>query len=267
MTMSSFRTPLATLLGSASPMQPAPTPRCGAAAAAAPAAHEARVGSTAALERCGFGPESKSARRSQRGDTRSNKAVRGRGRGFNLIELLIALAITSALLTATLVALNASFMAYQSTTESASTHTIARLLMHRIQALIRTGTQFTPVPADPTESIITSSSLEITSSIGNTIELTFMPSPETDDDLYVLMVEVNGDGEQIRLLEGLVPQFDADAELIPPFTLEYQLGHKLYRATIDLTLQPDDNMDVTLDGQYNSQLRLVASAMPRGMTF
>ena len=50
-------------------------------------------------------------------------------RGFNLVELLIALGITAALLTATLVALNASFRAYQATTEVSSTHTIARLTM------------------------------------------------------------------------------------------------------------------------------------------
>ena len=42
-------------------------------------------------------------------------------RGFNLIELLIALAITASLLTATMVAIHASFQAYQTTTEVAST--------------------------------------------------------------------------------------------------------------------------------------------------
>ena len=44
-----------------------------------------------------------------------------RRRGFNLVELLLALVISAALLTATMVALNASFMAYQATTEVAST--------------------------------------------------------------------------------------------------------------------------------------------------
>jgi len=62
-----------------------------------------------------------------------------RRRGFNLIEMLIALAITAALLSATMVALDASFMAYQTTTEVASTHTISRLVMLRLMTLIRTG--------------------------------------------------------------------------------------------------------------------------------
>jgi hypothetical protein len=53
--------------------------------------------------------------------------------------MLIAMAITSALLSATMVALDASFMAYQSTTEVASTHTVSRLAMLRMMTLIRTG--------------------------------------------------------------------------------------------------------------------------------
>ena len=62
--------------------------------------------------------------------------------GFNLVEMLIALVITAALLTATMVALDASFMAYQATTEEASTHTISRLIMNRMLTLIRTGQEF-----------------------------------------------------------------------------------------------------------------------------
>src|SRR5688572_33145748 len=77
-------------------------------------------------------------------------------RGFNLVELLIALAITSALLTAVLVALNASFMAYQATTEVASTHTIGRLTVHRVLAMIRTGTKFEPNPDNPVDTVFKS---------------------------------------------------------------------------------------------------------------
>ena len=55
---------------------------------------------------------------------------RRRRRGFNLVELLIALAISATLLTATMLALAASFMAYQSTTEVASTHTLSRPTLH-----------------------------------------------------------------------------------------------------------------------------------------
>ena len=61
-------------------------------------------------------------------------------RGFNLVELLIALSISATLLTATMVALDASFKAYQKTVHMSATHTIARLTMHRMLALIRTVT-------------------------------------------------------------------------------------------------------------------------------
>ncbi len=91
----------------------------------------------------------------------SRGALRRRRRGFNLVELLIALAITAALLAATMVALDASFTAYQSTTEWASTHTIGRLTMHRMQALIRTGVTFGPVPINPNDSLVQENYIEI----------------------------------------------------------------------------------------------------------
>ena len=71
--------------------------------------------------------------------TRPARSRRTLRRGFNLVELLVALSISATLLTATMVALDASFKAYQMTTEVASTHTIARLTMHRMLALIRTS--------------------------------------------------------------------------------------------------------------------------------
>ena len=60
-------------------------------------------------------------------------------RGFSLVELLIALAISAALLVATLFALQTSFMAYQVTADQASTHAVGRLVVHRVMAMIRAG--------------------------------------------------------------------------------------------------------------------------------
>ncbi|MEL7485087.1 MAG: hypothetical protein AAFN41_12145, partial [Planctomycetota bacterium] len=65
-----------------------------------------------------------------------------------MVELLLALTIVSVVLTSALVALDASFRTYKSTTDSASTHVVSRLLIHRITAMIRTGTEFGPFPAD-----------------------------------------------------------------------------------------------------------------------
>ena len=67
-------------------------------------------------------------------------------RAFSMVEMLIALTISSLLLSACLVALDTSFKAYETTTESASTHVVSRLVMHRVMAMIRQGEEFGPYP-------------------------------------------------------------------------------------------------------------------------
>jgi prepilin-type N-terminal cleavage/methylation domain-containing protein len=176
-------------------------------------------------------------------------------RAFNLVELVIALAITSALLTSVLVALNASFMAYQSTTEVASTHTIGRLTMHRIMAMIRVGKEFGPFPTDPLAPTVWDKRMQFRNPNGQLIELIW------DSDEEALYVGV--DGTEHLLIENVVAQFDADGNQIMPFTLEYEKGRHLHRATIDLMIKPDDNMSMALDGDNQDVIRLVASAMPR----
>lgn len=176
-------------------------------------------------------------------------------RGFNLVELLIALAITSALLTSVLVALNASFMAYQATTEVASTHTIGRLTMHRIMAMIRVGEEFGPFPTDPLNPVISEVTMQFRNPAGQLIELKW---DENEEALYVSV-----DGSEHLLLQNVVKQYDEDGNHVKPFTLEYEKGRHLHRATIDLMIKPDDNMSVALDGDNQQTIRLVASAMPR----
>ncbi len=194
---------------------------------------------------------------------RSRRCVR---RGFNLVELLIALGITAALLTATLVALNASFMAYQSTTEVASTHTIARLTMNRMLTMIRMGSEFGPFPTNPLESTVTSDFIEFLTPQGEIMTLEF------DDAAGALLVTVTdpdtGIDNTYTLLEGVIRQTDEDGDDIAPFTLTYEKGRNLYRATIDLTIRPDDNMSLSIEGDNSGQtIRLVASAMPRTATY
>lgn len=177
-------------------------------------------------------------------------------RGFNLVEMLLALGITAVLLTATMVALDASFRAYQTTTEVASTHTIGRLAMNRMLALIRTSTEFGPFPLSPKDTFVDSDfiqfrTMEPDGNPGKVMELSYS---DTDNALYVIVDPGEAEEESYLLLEGVT-----DCS----FTLEYELGRKLHRATIDLTIQPDDNMDVDLDGDNQQVIRLVASAMPR----
>ncbi len=184
-------------------------------------------------------------------------------RGFNLVEMLMALAITAALLAATMVALDASFMAYQKTTEVASTHTIGRLALLRMLTLIRTGQDFGPFPINPQDSIVESDSIEFLTMHGNIVEVIEIRWVPAEEALYIIR-DPAGLNQWNLLLEG-VHQTDPDdpATPIPPFTLEYELGRKLHRATIDLAIRPDDNMSVTLDGNNLDDIRLVATAMPR----
>ena len=186
---------------------------------------------------------------------RSRRLRRGHRRGFNLIELLIAFAITAALLSATMMALRASFMAYQSTTEVASTHTISRLVMHRMLALLRTGQDFGPLPLTPLDSIVDSNYIEFFTSDGQLITLDWV---DADDTLYVVLTDENGLETPYPLLEGVTSC---------NFTLEYELGYKLHRATIDMTIVPDDTMSVDFDGDNQLVIRLVASAMPRMIAY
>lgn len=192
-------------------------------------------------------------------------------RGFNLVELLIALAITAALMAAVMVALRASFVAYQTTTEVASTHTISRLIMNRMLTMIRTGSEFGPYPVNPLDTLITSDDIQFMMPDGEIVTLAWKESADAangfpeGEALYVTVDDGVNPPSTNLLLEGVKAQYDNSdpPERIKPFTLFYEKGRILYRATIDLTVVPDDNMSVELDGQNSEVIRLVASAMPR----
>jgi hypothetical protein len=179
--------------------------------------------------------------------------------------MLIALSITAMLLTATLVALDASFRAYQRTTEVASTHTIARLSLHRMLTLIRTGVEFGPFPLDPRDTLVTSDYIEFRTVNNQVMVLEWIQADETLE-----MAILDADGTEITrqvLLGGVLAQYDGEGERIKPFALEYEKGKKLYRATIDLTITPDATQHLQIEGTNTEMIRLVASAMPRMVTY
>lgn len=184
-----------------------------------------------------------------------NRARRAR-RGFSLIEMLVALAICSALLTATLVSLYASFRAYQSTTEQASTHVIGRVVMHRVMALVRNGVGFGPLPEDPRETSIA------------TDEMTFLDDEEREITLRldrthkVLLMQVDGSQEQV-LLDGVSGPLDTDGTELGAFQLEYENGYKLIKASFDLTVAADDTAQLSIEGNDVVPIRLVGSTAPR----
>jgi prepilin-type N-terminal cleavage/methylation domain-containing protein len=199
------------------------------------------------------------------------KARRPIRRAFSMIELLIAFTISAILLTACLVALDGSFKAYEVTTEGASTHVVSRLVMTRIMAMIRQGEEFGPYPVsvlNPTQ--LDSSYIEFVSLRNDATGQRQVTRLEKSTDnqgggVYQLMYKrwdyVNGTLTQsfayplIRNLQ--------DAK----FTLEYDVGPTLRRATVDLTIKPNDAsvaQDTTIHTDLEAPtLRLIASASPR----
>jgi prepilin-type N-terminal cleavage/methylation domain-containing protein len=192
-------------------------------------------------------------------------------RGFSMIEVLVALTITGLLMTATLTALDTSFKAYKVTTESASTNVVARMVMHRMCTLVRTGTDFGPYPDDVlsvADNPMTSNFMEFDmgeNAGGNTRNVRLerrdaavgAPAPF---ELWYVENEITPAGvvsttEERPLLTGLT-------EL--RFVLEYDVGPRLRRATIDLTVQPNDFQDASFNAGLQAEtIRLVSSVAPR----
>lgn len=199
------------------------------------------------------------------------RAAAAARRGFSVIEMLIALTISSLLLSACLVSLDGSFKAYEVTTDSASTHVVSRLVMHRVLGMIRTGESFGPYPVGivtPTQ--IESSYVEFVSLNDESTGERQVTRLERAEDpakpgLFRLVFKRWDylDGAQTGYLEHPLLSDVRQAT----FLLEYDVGPRLRRATIDLTLQPNDADPTVIHSDLDAPvLRLVASASPRKLT-
>ncbi len=193
--------------------------------------------------------------------TRPNPSPRRRG--FSLLELLVALAVSAMLLTAALVALDASFRAYRRTTEEASTHTISRLAMHRLLALVRTGVDFGPIPPNPLEEEIESDYLEVLTPDGRWVVIRW--DGEGERLLVAVDAEDGTPGIARELIGGVEPQFHADGTPIRPFRLAFEDGWRVRRVTIDLSIKPDDDRSSAIESEPVPSIRLVGSASPRSL--
>ena len=192
------------------------------------------------------------------------------GRGFSLIEMMVALGISAALLTASLAALDTSFKSYQQTSETASTHVVTRIVTHRVLTMIRTGSEFAPYPIDvldATQNPMFTNSIEFVSDEDEAtgyrqITRIFAEAdPDATDGSQRLMLtldEFTGGvltaSETRPLLRGVL-----DAT----FTLEYDVGPQLTRATMDITVEASDAGGGLNANWDTPTLRLVASASPR----
>jgi len=217
--------------------------------------------------------------------TTNTHSTRARRRGFSLIDMLLALAISGMALAATFQALNVSFMNYQNITDSASSHVVSRIMMHRVLALIRTGTDFGPFPADVLlNPDIESDFIEFVSQRDDAgapdqiMRIEFrQDAGEPLGELWLVLIDPSGadpDTEQMML----------DGVEAAQFRMRYDVGPRLLRCTVDLSIVPNDtiergvdsdddgdidendvNEDTNLYGDAAAarRIRLVASASPR----
>lgn len=207
--------------------------------------------------------------------------------------MLIALTISATLLAATLAALDAMFKGYKQTTESASTNIVARIVMARLTGMVRTGGGFGPAPAsilDSAQNPIAADHFQFVArrdGAGSPTEVVRieyrLPAgvegtnpplrtwsaaagppenlwPPVAGELWFVRLDVSGPQPTVMQENPLLSGVRAAV-----FTLHFDIGPRLTRATIDLTVEPNDSEDLTLAVEMPAQtFRLVASAAPRG---
>jgi len=191
-----------------------------------------------------------------------------------MVELLLALAIVSMVLTSAMVALDAAFKGYRATTDSASTRVVSRIVMHRVVAMIRNGTEFGPFPSDvldPAQNPLDSDFIEFVSfededtGIRQVSRIEFREAADGEDYgavWFMLYTFENGIQQGETVEARMIPNVE-DAS----FTLEYDVGPRLKRATVDLLIRPNDDLDPigveSRNENNNEPIRLVGSATPR----
>lgn len=194
-----------------------------------------------------------------------------RPRGFSIIEMLVALTITSTLLSAAFVALDTSFKSYKATTEGASTHVVSRIVMYRIMAMVRNGTEFGPYPEDPldlSQNPVLSDYIEFIAKNDETtgesqvvkIEKRTATDPARGPfELWYIQTDLVN-GTQVKQVSSPLVSNLQDAR----FRLEYDIGPRLLRATVDLTIAPNDVQDANIHADLAAPtIRFVSSAAPR----
>ena len=181
--------------------------------------------------------------------------MKKRRSGFSILELLLALAISVVLLTATMMALRASFETYRRSAERVSANVSGRLVVERAQMMVRGGVDFLPLPAAPTGDVLESDFLSIQSADGTWITLRW--DPATESRLWEDGVTSSS------MMDGVTQDVGGGEELLAPFRLTFRDGRWLTHATIDLVVSPDGQASTDLDMETVPEMRFVGSAMPR----
>ncbi|MEM1107921.1 MAG: prepilin-type N-terminal cleavage/methylation domain-containing protein [Planctomycetota bacterium] len=188
-----------------------------------------------------------------------------RVRGLSLIEMLVALAISSALLTATAVAIDTSFKSYAIAAESASTQTSTRMVINRLLTLIRTNEAHGPLlvaDADAGETvsisgdILTSSYIELIDGNRDTIKISY---DATNQELILTRAPFSGATPTTQPILGGVTACT--------FNLARRLTNDgiyvLERGSINFTVQADDDASLDLEDGDVPPVTVIASTKPR----
>ena len=175
-------------------------------------------------------------------------------RGFGLVEVLISLALSSLLLTAVMVSLDSSFRAYRSSAEQVSTNVQGRIIIERLQALIRAGADFAPLPSTPSQTSIETDSIQIQMPEGDWVTVAW--------DASTAQLTWTADSSTWPMLEGVTQSMESGGTLMP-FRLDFHDGRWLVNATVDLIVEAEETTGLDLEGDATPPLRFTGSARPR----
>jgi hypothetical protein len=185
-------------------------------------------------------------------------------RGLSLVETLLALTITAALMAATMVATDASFKAYADAAEQASAQAGTRMVTNRLLTLIRTSTAHGPLeasaatnpPVTLSGSTITSHYLELLDPSGNIVKVEYKSASK---ELWLTTTPSGGGASTSQPLIGGVTAATF-------YAVRRQDDDGLWvldRGTMDLTIEPSPDATLSLEAGAGSAIRVIASTMPR----
>ena len=187
--------------------------------------------------------------------------ARARHRGLGLVELLVSLAISAALLTATAVALDASFKAYGANQEQATLTQRARLSLNRILTYIRTCETHQPHNATPRASfvagaIVTDTGIDMLKDDGTAISFIY---DSTNQQLQFKQ------GTTTAIMLNGVTSFSIKMEPMKSATNARSGGNYdlLMRATVLITLKTNAAVTGTGEDVGKQSLTISSSVMPR----
>ena len=191
-------------------------------------------------------------------------------RALSLVEMLVSLAITAMLLTATAVAIDTSFKAYASAAESASTQAATRMVINRLLTLVRTSIAHGPLTLNEAYNLDTSATManntiasnyiEMLDTKGRLVRIQFSKKTET----LTLRIDVNNNfafetNEIAQPLLGGVKK----AIFHVKRRRDNEGVYVLERGTLDLTVAPDRDNTLSIETANREQIRVIASTMPR----